>query len=1163
MAIHSGRIRCGLAIGWILLTCVPTNAQIAHDGSLGAATSYPADAVNINILPTLGKRVCNADNVCNLFHSFDQFNINAGQIVTFEGPTDIAKSNIANVLARVTGGDLSRIYGILNTLDMPIANFFLMNPNGVIFGPGARLDVGGSFAVTTANEIVLADGGTFAATVDPTTSVLTTASPVAFGFLDPTPRSVQVDGATLEVPEGKTLSVIGGNTQIDDDGMTVERGIVINDANITAPSGRVTVVGVASSGEVHLDPFDSTSEIAVQNFDQLGDIHLTGSTHVNVDVPQNGEVSTTGGLGGQVVMRANNLNMTGSVISAHNTGLASGGTIDLVANQQILLHHALFSEPARIESTNSGTGDGVAVLLTAHQITINGHVIVEDNAPFFVDSFTGIFAKTIGLGDDAGDGGNILLDAKIVELIGGGAISAATEGTGQGGGIQIMDANRVLLDSSDALSQSVLSVQTAYPGPNGGDAGNLTINTQSLEIINSALINTTTIGSGRGGNIDISADHVLLDHGGRPLQNGPTVIAANSARTASNDAGDIRITATETLRVLNGAQITTSTETTGNGGNIDVHAKTVELDGQSSNLFTGLAAQTRKTIAGSRIIGAGGNIEVYGKESVTIVNGARISTESRRGGDAGDIKVVTQQLTIDLQQSESDTGLFTESLATNGRGGDIHVDTSTLDINNGGQISAASRGSSGRGGTILIEADEIHLDGTRPGADPNDVGSSIRADTRDLIRTGADLSLTLDITHTFDGDIVAFLISPSGTQIFLFGEIGGEGQNFSGTTIDDLASFSILPAPTPFTGEFQPQQPLSDLEGEPTNGVWALALIDTFPPEDDGTLNSWSLKIGETEFFSADDPLPFGTSNEQIISVLPVMSDPSATVMKIEERTSGSGAGGNVILRTTGEVELTNGANILTNSTSLGDAGVISINAANLKVSGNSRIESTGANTGAAGEVSISAGQHVLLNNLASLSTSAEQANAGNINIVAGTSIELTDSTISAESGLDGGNISLNTSQLVLLQGSTPTKGSKITAEAKGNGGNIAIDPVLVNLKDTSVISANAVNGDGGNILIATHILGLSPQSRITASSQRGVSGVVNINGNLDLAGNLVTLPTSLLAVSDVTLQPHCAVQFSEDASSFTIISSIGLPLQPGGWWPSFHRSSLPEEERR
>ena len=125
-------------------------AQVVLDGKFG--TSGALAGPNYNITANLGATRGN-----NLFHSFAQFDLAAGDVATFTGP-----ANIQNILCRVTGGSASSINGTISS-GIAGANFFFINPNGIVFGPNAALNVSGSFAASTANYLKLADGARFVA----------------------------------------------------------------------------------------------------------------------------------------------------------------------------------------------------------------------------------------------------------------------------------------------------------------------------------------------------------------------------------------------------------------------------------------------------------------------------------------------------------------------------------------------------------------------------------------------------------------------------------------------------------------------------------------------------------------------------------------------------------------------------------------------------------------------------------------------------------------------------------------------------------------------------------------------------------------------------------------------------------------------------------------
>ena len=210
MTYRRAFIAGALAVVCALLPAA-VDAQITIDGSLRPGTAGAVAGPNFVVDSSVGRTVGN-----NLFHSFGQFNVGAGESATFTGP-----ASIANVISRVTGGQLSSIDGLVDTRSfMPVANFFLLNPAGIMLGPGASLNVGGAFHLSTADYVCLGSGGCLA---DPTAGkffaslgrgdVLTVAAPAAFGFLGPPTGSIVVNGSNLpgvpDPPVGQTMSLVG------------------------------------------------------------------------------------------------------------------------------------------------------------------------------------------------------------------------------------------------------------------------------------------------------------------------------------------------------------------------------------------------------------------------------------------------------------------------------------------------------------------------------------------------------------------------------------------------------------------------------------------------------------------------------------------------------------------------------------------------------------------------------------------------------------------------------------------------------------------------------------------------------------------------------------------------------------------------------------------
>ncbi|NWG08836.1 MAG: proprotein convertase P-domain-containing protein [Nitrososphaerales archaeon] len=105
-----------------------------------------------------------------------------------------------------------------------------------------------------------------------------------------------------------------------------------------------------------------------------------------------------------------------------------------------------------------------------------------------------------------------------------------------------------------------------------------------------------------------------------------------------------------------------------------------------------------------------------------------------------------------------------------------------------------------------------------------------------------DINVKLTIYHTWDADLNVTLISPIGTEIGLFSDVGSSGDNFTETILDDEADMNITAGSAPFTDRYRPEESLSGLDGEEMQGNWKLRVYDDFSG-DEGTLGAWSIEI--------------------------------------------------------------------------------------------------------------------------------------------------------------------------------------------------------------------------------------------------------------------------------------------------------------------------------
>ena len=239
----------------------------------------------------------------------------------------------------MTGGRPTTIDGTLRCT-IAGADVYLINRAGVTFGPNASLDVDGSLAVTTADVVRLADGGTFSAGAgSPAGDLLTSAAPVAFGFL--TPSRTGTVALNRPVPRHPARQRNRHRWRRDRGRRRLR----------AAPGGKVEMAAVASTAELSVDMEDLNAGVGVSDGDALGPV---GLTFFSIDV--------TGSPAGCVDVVAHDLTLNGSNVTADSFGDAAGGTLKLRAT------NAMSIASSRLSATAFGTGKGAAIALDAASV---------------------------------------------------------------------------------------------------------------------------------------------------------------------------------------------------------------------------------------------------------------------------------------------------------------------------------------------------------------------------------------------------------------------------------------------------------------------------------------------------------------------------------------------------------------------------------------------------------------------------------------------------------------------------------------------------------------------------------------------------------------------------------------------------------------------------
>jgi subtilisin-like proprotein convertase family protein len=157
----------------------------------------------------------------------------------------------------------------------------------------------------------------------------------------------------------------------------------------------------------------------------------------------------------------------------------------------------------------------------------------------------------------------------------------------------------------------------------------------------------------------------------------------------------------------------------------------------------------------------------------------------------------------------------------------------TVDDNGGSYHSFTTGGEAG----VVVDANDTPV--AIPDNDPTGASSFITIDAGFTI---LDVDVVVDITHTYTGDLDLYLIGPAGTTVLLSDQHGGSGDNYTGTHFDDEATTPIASGSSPFTGSFQPDQPLAAFDGLPAAGVWTFKVVDNYG-YDVGTIDAWQIRL--------------------------------------------------------------------------------------------------------------------------------------------------------------------------------------------------------------------------------------------------------------------------------------------------------------------------------
>ncbi|OKH22147.1 hypothetical protein NIES593_13160 [Hydrococcus rivularis NIES-593] len=719
-------------------------------------------------------------------------------------------------------------------------------------------------------------------------------------------------------------------------------------------------------------------------------------------------ITLGGGKGGDIAISSQELVIRGgAAISTATFTNATGGNIAVDAAESVQVSGASSANPNSLSflgSSTFGTGESGNVSVSAGRLSILGGGIVSagslgsgNGGDVIVNAAEAV--EVIGVEPrqlspsllgvstlNAGDAGNLTVNAPRVIVREGGRLDASTAATGDAGSITVNASESVEVSGTGAgnLAPSLVSsaanlenefIQQFFrlPPVPSGNSGNVTINTGQLRVINGAQVTARNQGTGSAGNIRINAGSIFLDNG-----------AGITASTVAGRGGSINLQARESVRASGYSQISNLNGGAEAAGDLTIETGWLVLSDGSFAATTALGQ------------GAGGNLIVRASESVEVVG----------DGFAEYQQTLEKVLTGEATLAELRNGLFTGTAAA-GASGDLTIATQQLNLREGGFIATSTFGT-GKGGDLAVRAArkvELSSSGFASTTSGSAQAGNMSIDTsRLLVRDGAAIAtstlgsgaggnLTINATESVElRNTPVNALTPAGlftNSIVGTGKAGNLEINTQRLSVREGAAVS-----TQSGGVTRSQTIASGGVGGDLiiNASEAIDLAGTSP---DGLFQSVlsTATLGEA---------PAGN----LKLVTGELSVRDGAVVAVSSQGTGNTGSLNVVADS---IFLSGG--FLSAATAFGQGGSINLRVRDsLQMRGGSQISATAGGTGDGGNIAIDAGNFLVLLERSNLSANAFQGKGGNIQINARGIFICGDCQISASSrlGIDG-TVELNT----------------------------------------------------------------------------------------------------------------------------------------------------------
>jgi filamentous hemagglutinin family protein len=1103
--------------------------SIVPDAMMGNNNSLVDSSIN-NLNVITGGTVIGNNN----FHSFQNFSVPTGQNAYF-----LTSPSTQNIITRVTGNNSSLIDGTIgvrqNDLSFSAANLFFFNPNGIVFGKNARLEIGGSFTASTANALIFNDvaGNAVGSFSTRNTSMVPLLSIAPNVGLYPYALSTTAPNATgannikhsgeLSVLNGRTIRLIGGD-------------VVIDGGKLFAPSGRIELggfneEGVLTTTDNYNDPTKLRSNVSITNGSIVG-------TFGSRNFP-GGFLTNDAG----VVVFANNLTISNSEV---NSGLnvssiyvpEPAGNIYFNALDKVTIKNSQIRNPIALKASGN-TGDIIVVAnnldIQNSLIEANASGIAINNNPSNAGRIFLSISKDTTIGQSTissttfgqGNTGLIIISGSNIKLVNSGIFANVGSGSdGVGSGVFIT-ANSLSMDNSSVNASIETNLALQPDKKRSGGLISFYIN-DKLSLTNGSQVRNSVEQNaiGDAASIFISANEVSLDKS-YLLSVSEGKMGNAGSITLSVPDGSVNLVSSEIDNFI-------GTGTVGNAQQIKITAKNLFLD--NSKIFSnsygygnpgaidldiakGFIGLKNQSTISNTLFGTSQDQQlpqyISIKAGSLFLNTSGIVSSTAGKGNAGSIILsITDGISL---TGRSQIRSASESNITNGGSpGFINIQAKSLELLSGSQIISAyirnfAGSSTGTPGYVLLSiTDSIKIDGY---ATPDGYSSGI---------------FTLTDTNT-SGDAGYVQINTKNLTISNGGVIAANTYNNSKGGVVDISTdnLSLLSG-----GQIVAYSTSGGSSGNVVIYTGGKVVVDGFDAS------------YESRISNAITQIQAENSTDAVFNRVPNVGSQSG----IETSTFGSGNSGVVLLvpkGTTANSDNTPGFNIPR------DAKISSLEISNYGYIGSR----TGKNsTGESGGIFLTL-QSASLNNGGLIILDGEGIGKGGFLSLSSEQLNLDASDIraTARSG-NGGNLNIAVRDRILLRNNSNITASSGQEGQPGNGGNINIANnkfLIAAPGENSDISANAFTGNGGKIDINSQaVIGLqfrkdrTPLNDITASSEGGGrDGVVSITSpGVDPGKDLGNLPDRPIDASNQITQ-RCTP--NTNANQFTVTGRGGLPTNP------------------